>query len=200
MSFALIEYLENINKLGTFKFNYNLNLIEQEGGFLKFVQEIHNKSLYKDKIKYSLDLMPFRVDFDNFEINIKSLIKDKSYDFIILSFVFNENKPTKKKSNAIFSFLSKILKENGIILFFEAPSDYLIKYMEIDFRKYDLFRVAPCLNGNKKYGREKNKFYPFVNPCGDLCKFQIKNFLNPYKKRFQITGKNSFSYLVYGKL
>lgn len=188
---AFIEYFENINQFGIFNFNYEVNLIEREENFLKFIKELFNiiqtiNPALSKRINLKETLEPRFINFKDLKGSLKTILGDEKYNVIILSFIINENNPDKDKLINLFNLISTYLKENGIIILLEAPSPHLYKYLEIDFKsEVNLIRNAPCLNANRNYGTPQKRDFPFFNPCGDLCTFQI----NPEER-------NSFCYLV----
>ena len=194
MIYSFIDYLEYISHLGRFDFNYDVQIIEQEQQFLKFLENL-NKNLkttnpnVRDKITIESPLETKDLDFDYLEDTLKPLLNREKYNVIILSFIINENVPNREKIKDIIKILSNNLKDEGIIILLEAPSDYLYEYFEIDFEKeIGLIRNAPCLNGNKIYDRVNKGNCPFFSPCGDLCTFQISG-----------EERNKFCYLVLSK-
>ena len=194
MCLALVEYLEYINQLNTYVFDYSIKIIEKEDNFINFTKKLYanigslNSGL-KDKITIENPLSSSEVNFNNIEVSLNAKLGEKNYDVIILSFILNENNPQLDKNKQLFEVLSKHISPKGIIIFIGAASDYIHEYFQIDFNKnYGLIRNAPCLSGNKTYGTENNKRCPFFKPCGDLCTFQI----SPH-------DRNKFCYLVLSK-
>ena len=175
MCFAFIEYLEYINQLKMYNFEYYIKIIEREENFTNFIHKLEaNIEMLNENLKNNLIVeKPIRctkIDFDNIEESLNNILGEESYNVIILSFILNENDPQKEKNIKLFKILSRHLDNEGIIIYIGAASYYLYEYFEFDFEKeIGLIRIAPCLNGNKTYG---NKF-PFFSPCGDLCTFQL---------------------------
>lgn len=176
MCFAFIEYLEYINQLNIYDFEYSIKVLERERNFINFINRLENNiKILDEKISTICTIeKPIRstsIDFDNVEGSLNSILGEKSYNVIILSFILNENDPQKEKNKNLFRILSNHLKNKGIIIFVGAASDYLFEYFEINFEEEaGLVRIAPCLNGNRIYGST----HPFFCPCGDLCTFQIE--------------------------
>lgn len=179
MFIAFIEYLENINQENIFDFQYEISVFEEEENFIHFLERLKDNieimdSSKSERISFSSILEPNSIDFDDLESNIGSLLENKKYNVIILSFIINENDPNHEKIRNLFTILSNYLKQSGIIIFIGAASDYIYEYFEIDFKEEtNLNRIAPCLNGNKIYDPNGRINFPFFRPCGDLCTFQI---------------------------
>ena len=194
MFMAFIEYLEYINELETFDFRYEISLIEEESNFLGFIEQLLNnleisKPTLRSKLSLKIPLESNRIDFNDIESNITSILKESKYQIIILSFILNENEPDLGKNKTLFKILSDHLEEDGLIIFIGAASDYIRNYFNIDFKKeLDLFRLVPCFNSNEFYRTRRGDKHPFFEPCGDLCTFQISP-----------TERHSFSYLVLAK-
>ncbi len=194
MFISLIEYLEYINQLGTFNFQYTIDVIEKEKNFLKFIEnletniKIYNEEFFK-RININKPLKPSNIDFEMLQETLKRYLSSKTYDIIITSFVLNENIPNQEIMKEYFQILANHLSKNGIITLLEAPSVHLFKYLEIDFiKEIDLIRSAPCLNANRVYDLNGSFNYPFFKPCGDLCTFQISS-----------EERHRFCYLVLSK-
>ena len=194
MFMALINYLEYINQLGAFDFEYEVSLIEQEVNFLNFLNCLFNNindlsPRLNEKLTLNGSLEAQSINFENLDGCLNSLFGNETFKVIILSFILNENVPEKDKIIKLFKILARYLDQNGIIILFEAPSDHLFRYLEFDFQEnVGLFRIAPCLNGNSIYGIPERRNLPFFKPCGDLCTFQV----NP-------SERNRFCYLILSK-
>ncbi len=194
MCFAFIEYLEYINQHGTFEFNHSIKIIERENNFTNFITKLFGciktlNSGIKDSVITEKPLMTSSIDFDNLEQSLNEILGDESYNVIILSFILNENDPQEDKNKELFQILSNHITKEGVIIFIGAASDYIQDYFQLDFKKdLGLFRIAPCLSGNRSYGVVNNRRYPFFKPCGDLCTFQISP-----------DERNKFCYLALGK-
>lgn len=194
MFMAFIEYLEYINGLEIFDFIYEISLIEEENNFLGFIKHLldelkTSKPTLCSKLSLKTPLESHNIDFNDIESSISSLLEESKYKIIILSFILNENAPDLEKNKKLFEILSDHLEEDGLIIFIGAASDYIHKYFNIDFKKeMNLVRLVPCFNSNEKYRVRRRDKYPFFEPCGDLCTFQISS-----------TERHLFSYLVLAK-
>lgn len=194
MFMAFIEYLEYINGLEIFDFIYEITLIEGENNFLGFIKHLLNelktsKPTLHSKLSLKIPLESHNIDFDDIESSISSLLEESKYKIIILSFILNENAPDLEKNKNLFKILSDHLEVDGLIIFIGAASDYIRTYFKIDFKEeINLVRLVPCFNSNELYGTIRGELYPFYEPCGDLCTFQI----SPIER-------HTFSYLVLAK-
>ena len=194
MFMALLEYLEYVNRLETFNFEYELSIVEEEDNFLGFIRrfldnlKISNPSL-NSKLSLQIPLESNYLNFDEIETSFSSILQDSKFKIIIISFIINENKPDLERNKNLFRILSDHLEEDGLIIFIGAASDYIHNYFNIDFKKeMDLFRLVPCFNSNESYRTRSGDKHPFFGPCGDLCTFKISP-----------TDRHTFSYLVLAK-
>ena len=92
MCFAFIEYLEYINQLKTYDFEYYIKIIEREENFIDFIHKLEaniellgeNENL-KSNLIVEKPLRHTEIDFDNVEESLNNILGKESYNVIILS-------------------------------------------------------------------------------------------------------------------